>query len=114
MPGGRTPQPSGAQPSKLGRYRERRSPARHRGRERVMNISQTLPCRGSGAYGPKAGDYFAGARYDYVAELPRNPSARILEVGCSNGGTGALALSQGRCGTYVGIELFERAAAQAK
>ena len=39
---------------------------------------------------------------------------QILEVGCGTGATGALALSEGCCGRYVGVELFETAAAEAR
>lgn len=67
-----------------------------------------------GDYAGKRDDYFGSARADYVAELPANPEAAILELGCGNGATGALALAQGKCGTYVGIEMFEPAAADAR
>lgn len=65
-------------------------------------------------YRQKSPEYFAGARADFVARLPRDASARVLEVGCGIGATGALALSRGRAGRYVGIELDEAAAAQAR
>ncbi len=67
------------------------------------------------AYCSKAPDYrWRRSWYDYVAELPLNPHAKILEIGCSNGGTGALALSREKCAVYIGIELFEDAAVQAR
>jgi len=62
------------------------------------------------AYILKAPMYFDGARYDYVGALPVNPEAKILEIGCSNGATGALALSRGKCGVYCGVEISDRAA----
>ena len=65
-------------------------------------------------YDLKDDSYFAMARNDYVAELPANPEAAILEIGCSNGATGALALAEGRCGRYCGVELFEEPAAVAR
>jgi 2-polyprenyl-3-methyl-5-hydroxy-6-metoxy-1,4-benzoquinol methylase len=65
-------------------------------------------------YATKREDYFTAARADYVAELPADPGAAILELGCSNGATGMLALAQGKCATYVGIEMFEPAAADAR
>ncbi len=65
-------------------------------------------------YAEKPEAYFSGARADFVHRLPRDPSAAILEVGCGTGATGALALQQGRCGRYVGVELFESAAAEAR
>lgn len=69
---------------------------------------------GAAAYVSKADSYFSGARQDFVEMLPNNPSATILEVGCGTGATGALALQRGRCGRYVGIELFEAAAQEAR
>lgn len=68
----------------------------------------------SGFYATKPKSYFAGARSDFVDRLPRDSSAAILEIGCGSGETGALALSEDRCGHYVGVELFESAAAEAR
>jgi SAM-dependent methyltransferase len=68
----------------------------------------------SASYDLKDASYFAMARDDYVAALPRNEDAAILEIGCSNGATGALALSQRKCGRYCGVELFEGPAAVAR
>lgn len=65
-------------------------------------------------YAGKQQSYFNGARADFVARLPHDSTARILEVGCGTGATGALALSRGRAGHYAGIELFEGAAGQAR
>jgi 2-polyprenyl-3-methyl-5-hydroxy-6-metoxy-1,4-benzoquinol methylase len=65
-------------------------------------------------YTAKAANYFSNARADFVDRLPRDRSARILEIGCGNGATGALALSEGRAGQYTGVELFEPVAAQAR
>lgn len=65
-------------------------------------------------YGNKRPDYFSGARSDFVERLPHDLSANILEVGCGTGATGALALARSRAGRYVGIELFEAAAAEAR
>lgn len=61
-----------------------------------------------------AESYYAGVRRDYVAELPANPRGRVLEVGCSNGGTGALALAEGKCGYYCGVEMSPLAAGKAR
>jgi 2-polyprenyl-3-methyl-5-hydroxy-6-metoxy-1,4-benzoquinol methylase len=58
--------------------------------------------------------YYGNARCDYVAVLPANPEAAILELGCGNGATGALALNEGKCARYIGIEMFEPMALQAK
>lgn len=68
----------------------------------------------SSLYTSKPAAYFAGARADFVRRLPFDPTASILEIGCGSGATGALALSQHRCGRYVGVELFESAAEEAR
>ena len=68
----------------------------------------------SAFYAAKSASYFSNARADFVDRLAFDPSAAILEVGCGTGATGALALSEGRCGRYVGIELFEAAAEEAR
>lgn len=65
-------------------------------------------------YADKDPTYFSGARADFVTCLPHDPTAAILEIGCGDGATGALALSQGRAGRYVGIELFPSAADAAR
>jgi 2-polyprenyl-3-methyl-5-hydroxy-6-metoxy-1,4-benzoquinol methylase len=65
-------------------------------------------------YAIKPASYFSNARADFVDRLPRDASAQILEVGCGTGATGGLALSEGRCGRFTGVELFETAAAQAR
>jgi len=66
------------------------------------------------AYAGKPEAYFAGARADFVARLPSDPQSAILEIGCGSGETGALALAEGRCGRYAGVELTEAAAAKAR
>ncbi len=65
-------------------------------------------------YAVKPASYFSNAREDFVDRLPIDPTASILEIGCGNGATGAMALSEGRCGRYVGVELFEDAATEAR
>jgi SAM-dependent methyltransferase len=69
---------------------------------------------GAAAYARKTTAYFAGARADFVACLPAQHDASILEVGCGSGATGALALAGGKAARYVGVELFEDAAAEAR
>ena len=64
----------------------------------------------SSAYDVKNISYFEGARTDFIDEMPDNPSATILEIGCSNGNTGALALANNKCGKYIGVELNKAAA----
>ncbi|MEO1282391.1 MAG: class I SAM-dependent methyltransferase [Pseudomonadota bacterium] len=65
-------------------------------------------------YAAKDQAYFSGARSDFVACLPEDGSARVLEVGCGTGATGAMALQCGRASQYVGVELFPSAAADAE
>lgn len=64
----------------------------------------------SHAYRDKPPDYFSNARSDYVRRLP--PGARVLEVGCGSGGTGAMALAHGAA-SYSGIEISPAAATEA-
>ena len=68
----------------------------------------------AGAYELKDPDYFEGARKDFVEQLPVNPRAHILEIGCSNGNTGALALQMKKCGKYTGVEIHDEAAQKAR
>jgi SAM-dependent methyltransferase len=56
--------------------------------------------------------YFGNARADYVGALSGG-GLSILELGCGNGATGALALREGKARCYVGIELFPEVAAEA-
>jgi SAM-dependent methyltransferase len=65
-------------------------------------------------YEAKSDSYFAGARADFVAELPVDAHARILEAGCGSGDTGRLALAAGKAGHYAGIDISEKAAAKAR
>lgn len=67
----------------------------------------------SGFYAVKPASYFSQARAEFVDRLPRDNTAQILEIGCGTGATGALALSEGCCRRYVGVELLEAAAAEA-
>lgn len=67
----------------------------------------------SDAYTAKDLAYYSNARTDYVNLLPSNAEASILELGCGNGATGALALRDGKAGTYVGVELIPEMADQA-
>ncbi len=70
--------------------------------------------RGMEAYRSKNVDYFSATRTDYVLALPDNPRARILEIGCGAGRTGAYALEHGKCAGYYGVELCDSAAADAR
>lgn len=66
------------------------------------------------AYRHKDERYFDGAREDMVVRLPFDPTASILEIGCGNGKTGAVALAKGRAERYVGVELMPEPAAEAR
>jgi 2-polyprenyl-3-methyl-5-hydroxy-6-metoxy-1,4-benzoquinol methylase len=60
-------------------------------------------------YAMKEARYFAGARRDLLDLLPSSTAASVLEVGCGQGGTGALAIAAGKCGTYCAVELSSEA-----
>ncbi|MEO1206755.1 MAG: class I SAM-dependent methyltransferase [Pseudomonadota bacterium] len=80
-----------------------------------MQVSTVgVPYDTSVAYSEKDRAYFSGARTDFVACLPEDGSARVLEIGCGTGATGQLALNCGRASHYVGVELFPSAAADAE
>lgn len=68
----------------------------------------------SRGYDAKPQEYFKGARPDFIVELPVNPQARILEIGCAEGATGDLALRERKCGEYCGVELLPVPASKAK
>lgn len=65
-------------------------------------------------YADKPRDYFSGARADMVHDLPNRPFSRVLELGCGDGSTGALAKASGKAAHYIGIELDPEAAARAQ
>lgn len=75
---------------------------------------QSTPGAPSSAYSAKSNHYFTGARRTFLDQLPDNPQARLLELGCGNGNTAAAALAEGKCGWACGIELCERPAAEAQ
>lgn len=62
----------------------------------------------------KTPDYFAGARQDWIDQLPTGQGLNILELGCGYGETGAYAFNNGICDTYYGIEIAVSAAEQAR
>ncbi len=64
-------------------------------------------------YNNKQDNYFSGARIDWIKCLPNEPNAKILEIGCGNGDTGALVKAQKKCAFYAGIELNKLAASKA-
>lgn len=64
-------------------------------------------------YSNKPRQYFAGARKRFIDDLPFNPAARLLEIGCGNGDTAAYAKLSGKCGYAAGVELCREAAEEA-
>jgi 2-polyprenyl-3-methyl-5-hydroxy-6-metoxy-1,4-benzoquinol methylase len=66
------------------------------------------------AYKNKPDFYFSNARTDYVNRMPNNPNARVLEIGCGTGSTGALALKNNKCDYYVGVEINSEVATLAR
>lgn len=67
-------------------------------------------------YSGKPAAYFsglAGARGDFLDELPKGQKSRVLEIGCGSGDTGALAFQRGLVSEYIGVELFPAAAVEA-
>lgn len=78
-------------------------------------VASTAVAPGEAAsYSSKPAAYFAGARDDFIAALPDDRNASVLEIGCGSGATGALALACGKAGRYVGVELFPSAAEAAR
>ncbi len=64
-------------------------------------------------YESKPTQYFAGARAEFLEVLADFADALILEIGCGTGGTGRLAIARAKCNRYRGVELDQRAAAEA-
>jgi SAM-dependent methyltransferase len=65
------------------------------------------------AQGRTADAFFAAADRELVDALPADPDLWVLEVGCGGGATGALALKEGKCGAWIGLEADPRAAGEA-
>lgn len=65
-------------------------------------------------YASKNAAYFSGVRTDILEELPKDPEARILEIGCGTGATGEAALATGRAGFYRGVEFDPDSAERAR
>jgi SAM-dependent methyltransferase len=65
-------------------------------------------------YAEKRAGYFANARPALLDPLPFDATSIVLELGCGAGATGALALREGRCGSWIGVERFASAAREAE
>jgi len=61
-------------------------------------------------YVAKTQSYFHGERRDLIDQLEGSSTRQILEIGCGDGATGAYAKREGKCGRYIGVELFPEAA----
>jgi SAM-dependent methyltransferase len=66
------------------------------------------------AYAQKRDGYFGNARRELIDSLAGDTSSVVLELGCGAGATGALALKEGKCGAWVGVEKFASAALTAQ
>jgi len=64
-------------------------------------------------YDETASAFFAKARRAWVDAMTDDRDLAVLEIGCGTGATGALALRQGKCGSWVGVEMNAREAAEA-
>lgn len=87
------------------------------GTDMTQNPAQATRLPGAAlslTYSGKSGSYFAGARRTFLAQLPPNKQARLLELGCGEAQTAATALAEGKCGWACGIELCPGPAAVAR
>lgn len=66
-----------------------------------------------GAFSDARASFFAAARRDRIDLLPPGRGAVVLELGCGSGATGALALREGRCASWIGVEPNAAAATEA-
>jgi SAM-dependent methyltransferase len=67
----------------------------------------------SQAHADAAVAFFSKARRAWVDAMPPDRDLAVLEIGCGAGATGALALREGKCGSWIGVELDPRASAEA-
>jgi len=63
-------------------------------------------------YVDKPAGYFDHVRRELINEVPLGPHA-VLEIGCGEGGAGAVLKSEGRARFVAGVELFKDAARKA-
>ena len=62
----------------------------------------------------KSPSFFAAVRHDRIELLGGGRTAAVLELNCGSGATGAVALRDGRCAKWVGVESNAEAAARAR
>ena len=77
-------------------------------------MSSGKPASRETLYADKAQHYFSGARHDMLALLSAGAASHILEIGCGDGATGAVALSSGKASHYCGVELVGDVAERAR
>ena len=65
------------------------------------------------AQGRVAAAFFGKARRAWVDAMPPDPDLWVLEIGCGGGATGALAVKEGKCGAWIGVETDPKAASDA-
>jgi SAM-dependent methyltransferase len=62
----------------------------------------------------KSPSFFSAVRHDWIYLLGDGHTAAVLELNCGNGATGAVALRDGKCAKWVGVESDAGAAAKAR
>jgi SAM-dependent methyltransferase len=62
----------------------------------------------------KSPSFFAAVRHDRIYLLGEGHTAAVLELNCGNGATGAVALRDGKCAKWIGVESDADAAAKAR
>lgn len=58
----------------------------------------------AGRFADVGAEFFGAADQARIDLLPPDGSARVLELGCGKGATGALALRERRCAAWIGVE----------
>jgi len=61
----------------------------------------------------KSPSFSSGVRHDRIYLLGEGRTAAVLELNCGNGATGAVALRDGKCAKWVGVESDVEAASKA-
>jgi ubiquinone/menaquinone biosynthesis C-methylase UbiE len=62
----------------------------------------------------KPPSFFSAVRHDRIYLLGEGHTAAVLELSCGSGATGAVALRDGKCAKWVGVESDADAAAKAR
>jgi len=64
--------------------------------------------------GEKSRSFSSGVRHDRIYLLGDGRTAAVLELNCGAGATGAVALRDGKCAKWVGVDTNDDAAAKAR